>query len=58
MLKNIQLELNFNKQEETVDPETGEILSNSDDSESEQTTFRGSKDFIKQMRQELDGGDQ
>lgn len=57
MLKNIQLELNFNQQqtkEENVDPETGEII-NSD--QAEQTTFRGSKDFIKQMRQELDNDD-
>lgn len=48
MLKNIQLELNF-KQEEIVNPETGEVTGN----ESEQNTFRGSKDFIKQMREEL-----
>ena len=52
MLKNIQLELNFNQQqtkEENVDPETGEVLD-----QPEQSTFRGSKDFIKQMREELD----
>ena len=53
MLKNIQLELNFKQEQqgETVDQETGEIVNND---QTEQTTFRGSKDFIKQMRQEID----
>ena len=52
MLKNIQLELNFKQeQEEQVDPDTGEITT----TEVEQNTFRGSKDFIKQMRQEMEG---
>lgn len=57
MLKNIQLELNFKQelQGESVDRETGEII---DSNQTEQTTFRGSKDFIKQMRQELDNDDE
>ena len=57
MLKNIQLELNFKQepQEESVDQETGEIIN---ENQTEQTTFRGSKDFIKQMRQELDSDDE
>lgn len=49
MLKNIQLEIFQEKQDEIIDQETGEI-----NKENEQTTFRGSKDFIKQMRQEMD----
>ena len=57
MLKNIQLELNFKQelQGESVDRETVEII---DSNQTEQTTFRGSKDFIKQMRQELDNDDE
>ena len=62
MLKNIQLELNFNQNngEEMVDPETGEVLQPAPTSASpvDQNTYRGSKDFIKQMRQELDVNDQ
>ena len=56
MLKNIQLELNFkNDKGQVVDPDTGEVLQEApQQTESEQTTFRGSKDFIKQMREELD----
>ena len=52
MLKSIQLELNFKQQEseEIVNEETGEIITTPDQ---EQTTFRGSKDFIKQMKREL-----
>lgn len=52
MLKNIQLEL-FHQDATTpqTDPETGEVV---DGDQLEQTTFRGSKDFIKQMREELD----
>ena len=51
MLKNIQLEINFKQEpEETVDEETGEIIQQN----TEQNTFRGSKDFIKAMRSELD----
>ena len=46
MLKNIQLELPFNK-EESEDQ-------NGDQPENEQTTFRGSKDFIKAMREDLE----
>jgi hypothetical protein len=53
MLKNIQLELNFKQEpEQKTDPETGEAVEGP-----EQNTFRGSKDFIKQMRQEMDGED-
>ena len=53
MLKNIQLELNFNQESET-DADQG----NEENTKGpEQTTFRGSKDFIKQMRQELDDDD-
>lgn len=52
MLKNIQLELNFRQEqfekEGNVDKETGEITE-----QPEQNTFRGSKDFIKAMREEL-----
>ena len=52
MLKNIQLELNFKQEpEQKTDPENGEII---EGNQTEQTTFRGSKDFIKQMRQELE----
>ena len=52
MLKTIQLEINFKQEsEETVDEETGEIIQQND----KQNTFRGSKDFIKAMRNELDG---
>ena len=55
MLKNIQLEINFKQEpEETVDPETGEVISEDGSSQSEKNTFRGTKDFIKQMRQEID----
>lgn len=51
MLKTIQLEINFKQEsEETVDEETGEIIQQN----VEQNTFRGSKDFIKAMRNELD----
>ena len=46
MLKNVQLELNF-KQEETE--------GHADNTPIDQSTFRGSKDFIKQMRQEIEG---
>lgn len=49
MLKNIQLELNFKQQ--PIDPEstatTGDLFG-------QNQAFRGSKDFIKQMRDELD----
>lgn len=57
MLKNIQLELNF-KQETSgvIDPETEEVTQPGETVD--QTTFRGSKDFIKQMKQELDDENQ
>jgi hypothetical protein len=50
MLKTIQLEINFKPEpnEENVDKETGEIIPSA-----EQNTFRGSKDFIKAMREEM-----
>lgn len=50
MLKNIQLEINFNK------PESQKEISDElvHDTEVKQTTFRGSKDFIKQMKEELE----
>ena len=60
MLKNIQLELNFKFEPEettdpeTTDPETGEAISGGKSLQSEKNTFRGTKDFIKQMREELD----
>ena len=47
MLKAIQLEFNFNQRDVEVTETTQEQTP-------DQTTFRGSKDFIKQMRQELD----
>ena len=48
MLKNIQLEINFKQDStENIDPESETINT------PEQSTFRGSKEFIKQMRQEL-----
>ena len=53
MLKNIQLEINF-KQESETDVDQGD---EENIERPEQNTFRGSKDFIKQMRQELDGDD-
>lgn len=53
MLKNIQLELNFNKPEEKSVDENGQPVEQSSD----QSTFRGSKDFIKQMREELENDD-
>jgi len=49
MLKNIQLEIFKQEPHDVVDQETGEVISDAD-----QSTFRGSKDFIKQMRQEID----
>lgn len=52
MLKNIQLELFKQDIKENVDPESGEVVN--DVEHQEQTTFRGSKDFIKQMREEID----
>jgi hypothetical protein len=51
MLKNIQLELNF---QPGPNPESGKSGGESQDTQPEQSTFRGSKDFIKQMRQELE----
>ena len=52
MLKSIQLEINFK-------PESPNTNNSSDQpaDQPEQSTFRGSKDFIKQMRQELDNDD-
>lgn len=51
MLKNIQLELFHKEPQEQANEDTGEVV---EGDQSEQTTFRGSKDFIKQMREELD----
>ncbi len=48
MLKNIQLEL-FHQENQQESISNEEI----DNQSGEQTTFRGSKDFIKQMREEL-----
>ena len=52
MLKNIQLELNF--KQPPIDPEstatTGDLFG-------QNQAFRGSKDFIKQMRDELDSSE-
>ena len=47
MLKNIQLELNFKQEQEDIKDVENAIQN------PEQTTFRGSKDFIKQMKQEM-----
>ena len=44
MLKNIQLEINFKQEEEQTE---------SEDNNQNNDTFRGSKDFIKQMRSQI-----
>ena len=50
MLKNIQLEINF-KQDEPQSGETGNLFNQQNLAKQ---AYRGSKDFIKQMRGELD----
>ena len=54
MLKNIQLEVNYNQEsnEDTVSEDEDVTKKVVDDST--KNTFRGTKDFIKQMRQEMD----